>query len=224
MKPERLSIERWTVPEVPKRARIMGLGNVLRGDDGFGPLTVELFRSKYECDQDIEILDVGTPGLDLAPYLYGPGLVVIVDSVHAHKRPGTLCIYQNADLPVRRSQLRMTAHDPGVQESLAHLRLAGHVPSEVVIVGAVPESCGPGTGLSAAVLSASSAAVNSIARLLAERGIECRCRVAPLQPNLWWLLGDRSDSRTSTPRMPEGVRSIQGERIAPHGSGRACGI
>jgi len=167
---------------------------VLLGDDGFGPLVVEMFRCEYECGSEVEVLDLGTPGLDLAPYLYGTDLVVIADAVHAEEKPGTLCIYCEADLFTRRAQLRLTAHDPGVQECIAQLRVAGHAPSELIIVGGVPESCGLGEGFSPAVLSTSSAAVDNIARLLVERAVDCRRRPAPVRPNLWWLSGDRSKS------------------------------
>ena len=53
-------------PGVP-RVSVIGLGNILLGDDGFGPCAVEMFRCKYECGPDVEILDLGTPGVDLAP-------------------------------------------------------------------------------------------------------------------------------------------------------------
>ena len=56
---------------------IVGLGNVFLGDDGFGPLAIETFRCKYECSPDVEVLDLGTPGLDLAPYLYDKRLVIV---------------------------------------------------------------------------------------------------------------------------------------------------
>jgi hydrogenase maturation protease len=175
------------------RISIVGLGNVLLGDDGFGPLAVEMFRCAYECGSNVEILDLGTPGLDLAPYLCDRDLVVIADTVHAEEKPGTLCIYCEADLFTRRGQLRLTAHDPGVQESLAQLKLAGHAPSELIIVGVVPESCGLGRGLSPSVLSTSWVAVDSIARLLVERAIDCCRRDVPTQPNFWWLSGDRPE-------------------------------
>ncbi len=164
------------------------------GDDGFGSLAVEKFRCEYECGSNVEILDLGTPGLDLAPYLYGTDLVIIADAVQAHKeeKPGTLCIYCEDDLLARRAQLRLTAHDPGLQESLAQLRLVGHAPSELIIVGVVPESCAFGKGISPSVLSASSVAVDNIARLMVGRGIDCRRRHAPVQPNFWWLSGDRA--------------------------------
>src|SRR5208283_6201915 len=84
----------------PRRIAVVGLGNVLLGDDGFGPLAVEMFRSLYECDSKVEILDLGTPGLDLAPYLYDADLVVIADAVHPREEegPGTLSVYCEDDL------------------------------------------------------------------------------------------------------------------------------
>jgi hydrogenase maturation protease len=173
------------------RIAIVGLGNVLLGDDGFGPLTVEMFRSLYECDSKVEILDLGTPGLDLAPYLYDADLVVIADAVHPREeeKPGTLCVYCEDDLGSSRAQLRLTSHDPGVQESLAQLRLAGHAPSEVIVVGVVPESCVLGKGISLSVLNSCLVAVDTIARLLVARSIDCRRRHDRVQRTLWWLTG-----------------------------------
>jgi len=162
------------------------------GDDGFGPLAVERFRCEYQCGPNVEVLDLGTPGLDLAPYLFGRDLVVIVDAVNAEDKPGTLNIYCEADLVAHRTQLRLTGHDPGLQEALAYLRLSGEIPSELVIVGAVPESCDFAKGISPSVLSTCSTAVNSIAQLLVERGIRCSRRPSALQPNLWWLSEDGS--------------------------------
>ena len=192
MKPEPRPFQRCTALPTPKRVCVIGLGNVLMGDDGFGPLVVETFRCEYECGPNVEVLDLGTPGLDLAPYLFGRDLVVIADAVNADEKPGTLHIYCEADLLAHRAQLRLTAHDPGLQESLAHLRLSGETPSELIIVGAVPESCDFGKGISAPVLSACSIAVDTIACLLVARGVRCSRRHVALQPNLWWLSEDGS--------------------------------
>jgi len=185
---------------------VIGIGNVLMGDDGFGPLVAERLRCEYQCGPSVEVLDLGTPGLDLAPYLFGRTLVVIADAVNADEKPGTLRIYCEADLVAHRAQLRLTDHDPGLQESLAHLRLSGEMPCELIIVGSVPESCDFGNGISAQVLRASSIAVESIAGLLIERGIHCSRRHTALQPNLWWLSEDRSTfvmpKPTSQKQMP----------------------
>ena len=168
------------------RVSIAGLGNVLLGDDAFGPMVIEMFRCQFECSQDVEIIDLGTPGLDLTPYLYGRDLVLIVDAVHADKTPGALCIYRESDLLARRGRLHLSAHDPGLQESLAQLKLVDQAPSELIIIGAVPECCEFGRDISSAVLSTCSVAVNSIARLLIERGVDCHSRRVAVDPNIWW--------------------------------------
>jgi hydrogenase maturation protease len=163
---------------------VVGIGNVLLGDDGFGPFAVEMFRRLYECGSNVEILDLGTPGLDLAPYLYDTDLVVIVDAVVTELEPGTLCVYCEGNIESSQAQLRLTSHDPGIWEALAQLRLADHAPSEVIVVGAVPESCGLGDGISASVQNTSLAAVDTIARLLAERSVDCRRRCASVERSL----------------------------------------
>jgi len=166
---------------------VVGLGNVLMGDDGFGPLAVEKLRCEYECGTNIEILDLGTPGLDLAPYLYGKDLVVIVDAVTAEGKPGTVRTYRESNFHNSRVPLRLTGHDPGLPEALAQIRLVGRGPSEVVVVGVIPESCVFGGGISSTVLAASSHAVDNIIQVLRERGFDCRKRRDPEPPNLWWL-------------------------------------
>jgi hypothetical protein len=54
----------------------------------------------------------------------------------------------------------------------------------VIVVGAVPESCGLGDGISASVQNTSLAAVDTIARLLAERSVDCRRRCASVERSL----------------------------------------
>ena len=191
------------------RIAVVGIGNVLLGDDGFGPLAVEMFRRLYECDSNVEILDLGTPGLDLAPYLYDTDLVVIADAVYPHKeeKPGTLCIYCEDDLGASHAQLRLTSHDPGVQESLTQLRLAGHAPSEVIVVGVVPESCGLGKGISLSVLNTCLVAVDTIARLA--------CGAVDRLPK-----ATRSGPEDSLVVIQFGVKSIQPQCAVSFGRAR----
>jgi len=90
-------------------------------------------------------------------------------------------------LRTRHGLLRLSAHDPGVRESLAHLSMLGRAPSELIILGAVPEQCEFAASISVGAMTSASAAVDTIARLLGERGIECHPRETHLRPNLWWL-------------------------------------
>ena len=165
---------------------VIGLGNVFLGDDAFGPLFVEVFRCEYEYGANVEVLDLGTPGLDLGPYLCNRELVVVVDAVHADTPAGTLSILGEMDFVSRRAKLRISGHDPGLWQCLAHLRLAGIAPRELIILGVNPRSFGLGEAPDDTMLDSASETGAVLARMLSERGIECRRRRISGQPNLWW--------------------------------------
>jgi len=170
-----------------KQVSVFGIGNVLLGDDGFGPLVIEMFRCHYECGSNVEVLDLGTPGLDIAPYLYDRDLVILIDAVHTGAEPGSSCLLPEVELLYHRTHLNLTGHDPGIQGSLAHLKLAGHAPKELLVVGAEPQCCRFGEGISPSMLAAASAATAAIARLLHERRVSCKRRPASIPLKLWWL-------------------------------------
>jgi hydrogenase maturation protease len=175
------------VPTEHRAVSVIGLGNVFLGDDGFGPLAVETFRCVFACGPEVEVLDLGTPGLDLAPYLYGRDLVVIVDAVHADLPLRTVSVFCEDDFTSSRACLRITGHDPGFWDTLIHLRLADCGPSELIVIGAAPESCAFGDGPSAAMLNLAAEAAASIAQVLTHRGVHCNHRNVAPRPNLWWL-------------------------------------
>ncbi len=49
------------------RIAVIGLGNVLMGDDAFGPYVAHLLDGWYEWPDDVQVVEVGTQGLDLTP-------------------------------------------------------------------------------------------------------------------------------------------------------------
>jgi hydrogenase maturation protease len=176
-----------TNPAEDRTISVIGLGNIFLGDDGFGPLAVETFRCLYTFGPEVEVLDLGTPGLDLAPYLYGRKLVVIVDAVHSSTAPGTVSVYCEDDFLASRASLRITGHDPGLWDTLTHLRLAGCGPFELIVIGVAPESCTFGDGPSAAMLNLAAEAAASIAQVLTLHGVRCNHLNGSTRPNLWWL-------------------------------------
>jgi hydrogenase maturation protease len=117
---------------------ILGLGNVLMGDDGFGPYVARLFDAEYEVGAGAEVIDVGTPGLDLTPWLADARNVIIVDTVRASAPPGTLKLYDKAEIVRHAPVSRVGPHDPGVKETLLTLEFAGRAPETVTLVGVVP--------------------------------------------------------------------------------------
>jgi hydrogenase maturation protease len=111
------------------------------------------------------VLDLGTPGLDLAPYLYGREACQSSSMRFIQTSPlPTVSVFCEDDFASSRACLRITGHDPGLWDTLTHLRLADCGPSELIVIGAAPESCVFGDGPSAAMLNLAAEAAASIAQ------------------------------------------------------------
>jgi len=169
--------------------RVLGLGNVLMSDDGFGPFVVEHLLARYEFGADVEVIDVGTPGLDLTPYLGDAAAVVIVDTVKSQGAPGELRLYRKAQLLRHPPQPRTSPHDPGLSEALFALTLAGTDPGEVLLVGAIPEHVGMGSRLSPALQAAVEPAALEVVTELRRLGATARVREPQAEVKPWWIAG-----------------------------------
>lgn len=166
--------------------KVLGLGNILMGDDGVGPYVVQVLDATYACPERVSFLEVGTPGLDLIPCIDDADILVIVDTVRAAGRPGEIRLYDRDGVLGHRPQPRLSPHDPGLKEALATLLLSGHGPGDVLLVGLIPERVTTGIGLSPAVRAAVPAAVETVARELARRNVRLRRRDPQGAPDIWW--------------------------------------
>jgi hydrogenase maturation protease len=166
--------------------KVLGLGNVLMGDDGFGPAVIHAFEADYAVSDDVEIFDLGTPGLDLMPWLTDADRIVIVDTVKSDLPPGTIRIYDKGDVLRRPPSVRVGPHDPGVKESLLTLEFAGRAPHEVTLVGVVPARTELAAHLSPEVASAVGAAVSAVIAALERGGASVTRRPARNTVVPWW--------------------------------------
>ena len=165
---------------------VLGLGNVLMGDDGFGPAAVRAFEAEYVVGPTVSVIDVGTPGLDLTPWLADVDRVIIVDTVKSELPPGTLRCFDKADVLRRPPSVRVGPHDPGVKEALLMLEFAGRAPRELRLVGIVPERTEMAVQLSPAVRAALPLAVEAIVTLLVRFGEQPIRRPHPCAAESWW--------------------------------------
>ena len=155
---------------------VLGLGNVLMGDDGFGPAVVRAFEAEYIVPPDVEVVDLGTPGLDLLPWLADVDRAIFVDTVKSDRAPGTVLVYNKADIMRYAPIQRVGPHDPGVKDALFALEFAGRAPREVVLIGVVPATTAMGLELSPRVQAAVRPAVEQVARALRHFGSAIRRR------------------------------------------------
>ncbi|HEX2343065.1 MAG TPA: hydrogenase maturation protease [Vicinamibacterales bacterium] len=166
--------------------RIIGIGNVLMGDDGFGPYVVKTLEALYEFPADVSVIDAGTPGLDLSPYLMNADVVIFVDAVKASGDAGFVQTYGREDLMRPGVMPRLGPHDPALAQTLTTLDLAGKGPKAVLLVGAISEQARRGPGLTVAMRSAVPDAVERVVNMLAVLGLPPIVRPIPLEPDVWW--------------------------------------
>jgi hydrogenase maturation protease len=127
---------------------ILGLGNVLCGDDGLGVLAVDLLKQSYVTPAGVEVVDGGTLGLSLLPLVMDAERVLMVDAVRRPGcRPGSLVRLEDDEVRSA-ARTRLSPHQVGVADLLDGAALLGWSPAKLVLVGLVPKSIDLGVGLS----------------------------------------------------------------------------
>lgn len=166
--------------------RVIGLGNVLMADDGFGPYVVQALEAGYQFPPGVTVTDVGTPGLDLTPYLMHADTLIVVDTVRSDEAPGTVRTWRKGAILRRAPQPRLGPHDPGLEATLLALDFDGSGPDEVLLVGVVPDRTVPSPGLTDPVRAAVPAAVREVLRELERLGAAAIPRVEVRPVRVWW--------------------------------------
>jgi coenzyme F420 hydrogenase subunit delta len=153
-----------------KSVLIFGCGNILFGDDGFGPAVVKYLQENHPLPADVLVLDVGTSIRDLLFDLVlseqKPQKIIVIDAVdQPDRKPGEVF-----EIPVEAIPLKKTAdfslHQfPTVnmlQELKEHTQVEIHI--VVVQIQEIPEEVRP--GLSAVVAGAIKDAAAQILHIL----------------------------------------------------------
>ena len=159
-----------------KSILVLGLGNTIMTDDGFGVEVVTTLASRYHFHGPVQLLDGGTLGLDLLPYLEELEALLIVDALDMRAEPGRIFRLAGEDVP-RAFASKLSVHQMGLQDLLAVAELQGHVPRNLVVWGVQPESIEMGTELTVTAAAAVEPVIAGVLKELQEWGIDCEARV-----------------------------------------------
>jgi hydrogenase maturation protease len=170
-----------------KKVLIGGIGNVLLGDDGVGPYLVQLLLSRYEFDDGVEVLDLGTPALDLIDQVSGRDVVVLIDSVDTDAAPGTVLLYRKDEIIQHRPSVRMDPHSPALVDTLLSAELFEIAPANLLLVGIAADSYEPSCSLSKPVEASLAPAIVKILDELDRNGVAYRLRDPPAALEAWWV-------------------------------------
>jgi hydrogenase maturation protease len=154
-----------------RRYAVLGLGNLIQGDEALGGTIVALLQRDGAAlagladPACVELIDGGTVGLGLVPYLVGLDGLVVVDVIDAASQPGTIIDVAGAD--VLSHEPVMGVHDLGAEELLGALLFMDGLPRRVRVVGIQPAAITLGTDLSPVVAAGVPALVEAVVRHLA---------------------------------------------------------
>lgn len=159
---------------------VLGIGNVLWADEGFGVRAVEALDARWRFAPNVQLVDGGTQGLYLIQHVQAARKLLILDAIDYGLAPGTLKRVENDEVPRFLGAKKMSLHQTGFQEVLMLARLTGSYPDEVLLIGCQPEELEDyGGSLRPVVKAALEDAVQQAVARLRDWGAEPQPREAP---------------------------------------------
>ena len=123
--------------EKEKRILVLGVGNILYTDEGFGVRVAEELEQKYEFSPNVTIMDGGTLGFKLMGPIIESDYLIIVDIVLNEGKPGDVFRLLGEDLR-KACAFTNSLHQTDLLDTLAQCSLMGEVPEDVILFGVEP--------------------------------------------------------------------------------------
>jgi hydrogenase maturation protease len=117
---------------------ILGIGNLLRAEESFGIRCVERLARGWRFDENVQILDGGTQGLHILPFLEETDILVVFDALDCGLPPGTLRIVEGDAVPAPPGARAPSPNQTGFREAIATARRMGCCPDRLLLVGCQP--------------------------------------------------------------------------------------
>ncbi|WP_457567218.1 HyaD/HybD family hydrogenase maturation endopeptidase [Desulfurobacterium sp.] len=166
---------------------IMGVGNILLGDEGFGVHFIEYFKNRYDVPENVELIDGGTAGIFLSPLIDYIKKLIIIDVVAVDAEPGSIFTYDKEDFFIDNLPLKLSPHQIGLQEVLLLNDLKGSCPEYVKLIGIVPASLDPDTRLSPVLEERLKDVEKLVVEELRSLGVEVKPKVvSDGGEGVWW--------------------------------------
>jgi len=127
-------------------ARILavGVGNVLKADDGFGVRAAALLAADPHTPPDVKVIETGIGGMSLVQELMdGYDALVVFDAYDDGAPPGTLCVFE-PDLPdpgegaAERRDFFCDIHYATPERAMRLAEAVGFLPPLVRVIGCQP--------------------------------------------------------------------------------------
>ena len=117
---------------------VLGIGNILLTDEGFGVRVIEKLFDEYEFPDNVAVVEGGVLGIHLLGTLSKTDHLIVVDAVKNKQPPGTLYRMEKEELP-ERIVMKNSLHQTDFLETLTLCEMIDKAPQTIVVLGAEPE-------------------------------------------------------------------------------------
>lgn len=154
----------------PGRITVVGLSHASPGVDAVGSVVVDTLAAGWDVPGGVQLVDAGSPGVDLKSLLAESDAAIVVDAVPDEGRPGTIRCYDRAMLAERPAKAWSSARTPGLADTLLTLEDRGVGPSRLLLVGVTHGENGAGPGLTPPLRAAVNEMVDTVLDALGALG------------------------------------------------------
>jgi hydrogenase maturation protease len=117
-----------------KNIKVLGIGNILVGDDGLGPRVLEELE-KREIPANVELIDAGVGGMAILSWIEDADKIIIIDSVQTGNEPvGTVYRFTDKEMPPS-DMFMLSLHDLNLVDTINIGRVVQKMPEEIIIYG-----------------------------------------------------------------------------------------
>ena len=160
---------------------ILGIGNLLWADEGFGVRAIEALNARYEFPDNVTLMDGGTQGIYLIQHVQAADTLIVFDAIDYGLPPGTLKLIRDEDVPKFMGAKKMSLHQTGFQEVLSTAELLGSCPKNILLIGVQPEELEDyGGSLRPSVKACMEPALDHALAYCKEIGVSFKLRADPL--------------------------------------------
>ena len=146
---------------------VIGVGNILYGDDGFGPRVVERLEGE-DLAPGVDVIDGGSIGIDLLDYLTEYDRVIVIDAAEMGLEAGTLRVFTPDEVRSLEKGTPLSLHSTDILGVIELAKALGKPIGDVHIVAVQPRFVGPREDLSEPVRAALERAAAQVRDLISK--------------------------------------------------------
>lgn len=156
---------------------VLGLGNILYGDEGFGVLLAQRLYAHWDFPENVEIVDGGTQGQTLLTFVERADKLLVLDAVDFGLEPGQLV--QRDNVPAYLTAQKIGPHQNSFSEVMGLAALRGTAPGHCALIGVQPAAMTLAAPLSIPVNESFETAQNMALNILRQWDVAPQLRSQP---------------------------------------------